>query len=179
MTLSTFHTKHHYQCINCDATYEGQNTIYLCPVCNEKNKQGLPPKGVLKTIYDYKSLRKHFTGFSTLKLHGFIDLLPIEQPGSLPKLRVGETPLYSVNKLNDRKMPFEILLKDDSQNPTFSFKDRASALVSAYAKEHGFQTIVAASTGNAGSSLAGICASQRQKAIIMIPASAPVPNSHR
>ncbi len=174
MTLSTFHTKHHYQCINCDATYEGQNTIYLCPVCNEKNKQGLPPKGVLKTIYDYKSLRKHFTGFSTLKLHGFIDLLPIEQPGSLPKLRVGETPLYSVNKLNDRKMPFEILLKDDSQNPTFSFKDRASALVSAYAKEHGFQTIVAASTGNAGSSLAGICASQRQKAIIMIPASAPV-----
>lgn len=173
MTLSTFQSKYHYQCVNCGATYDGQLTMYLCPACETHNIQGLPPKGVLKTIYDYKALRKHFTGFTTLKSHGFIDLLPIEKINSLPKLRVGETPLYSINKLNDSKLPFEILLKDDSQNPTFSFKDRASALVSAYAKEHNYDTIVAASTGNAGSSLAGICASQRQKAIIMVPASAP------
>jgi threonine synthase len=173
MTQSSFQQKYHYQCINCDATYEGQYTIYLCPACAAKNSQELPPMGVLKTMYDYKSLRKHFTGFATLRSRGFIDLLPIEKLSSLPKLRVGETPLYSINKLNDRKLPFEILLKDDSQNPTFSFKDRASALVSAYAKEHNFNTIVAASTGNAGSSLAGICASQGQKAIIVVPASAP------
>ena len=64
-------------------------------------------------------------------------------------------------------------MKDDSQNPTFSFKDRASAIVSAYAKENGFNTIVTASTGNAGSSLAGICASQGQKAIIIVPETAP------
>jgi threonine synthase len=148
--------------------------MYLCPVCNSNNILGLPPKGVLKTIYDYKSLRKRFTGFSTLKSHGFIDLLPIENLSSLPKLRVGETPIYSIDTLNDKKLPFEIILKDDSQNPTFSFKDRASALVSAYAKERYYQTIVTASTGNAGSSLAGICASQHQKAIIIVPASAPI-----
>ena len=59
------------------------------------------------------------------------------------------------------------------RNPTFSFKDRASAIVSAYAKEHNIDTIVAASTGNAGSSLAGICAAQKQKAIIFVPAAAP------
>jgi threonine synthase len=69
---------------------------------------------------------------------------------------------------------FEVFLKDDSQNPTFSFKDRASALVSAWAKENGIMTLVAASTGNAGSSLAGICASQGQKAIIVSPAAAPL-----
>jgi threonine synthase len=67
-----------------------------------------------------------------------------------------------------------VFLKDDSQNPTFSFKDRASALVSAWAKENGIMTLVAASTGNAGSSLAGICASQGQKAIIVAPAAAPL-----
>ncbi|MDP8203369.1 MAG: threonine synthase, partial [Candidatus Tenebribacter mawsonii] len=71
------------------------------------------------------------------------------------------------------KSNFKILLKDDSQNPTFSFKDRASELVCAFAKEQEIDTIVAASTGNAGSSLAGICASQNQKAIIFAPASAP------
>ncbi|MBT4333448.1 MAG: pyridoxal-phosphate dependent enzyme, partial [Candidatus Cloacimonetes bacterium] len=45
--------------------------------------------------------------------------------------------------------------------------------ICAYAKEQGIDTIVAASTGNAGSSLAGICASQKQNAIIFAPASAP------
>jgi threonine synthase len=76
--------------------------------------------------------------------------------------------------LNGTHLPFYIHLKDDSQNPTFSFKDRASALVSAYAKEKNLETIVAASTGNAGSSLAGICAAQGQKAIIIVPETAPI-----
>jgi threonine synthase len=67
-----------------------------------------------------------------------------------------------------------VYLKDDSQNPTFSFKDRASALVSAWARENGNKTLITASTGNAGSSLAGICASQGQKAMIVVPATAPL-----
>ncbi|MGD9977699.1 MAG: threonine synthase [Bacteroidales bacterium] len=104
----------------------------------------------------------------------YIDLLPLKSLDSLPPLRVGQTPLYSFNSIDGNALPFKLLLKDDSQNPTFSFKDRASTIVSAYAKENGIDTIVAASTGNAGSSLAGICASQRQKAIIMVPKAAPL-----
>ncbi|HPT14264.1 MAG TPA: pyridoxal-phosphate dependent enzyme, partial [Bacteroidales bacterium] len=53
-------------------------------------------------------------------------------------------------------------------------KDRASAIVSAWAKEHGIDSIIAASTGNAGSSLAGICAAQGQKSVIFVPAAAPL-----
>jgi threonine synthase len=71
-------------------------------------------------------------------------------------------------------LPFRVHLKDDSQNPTWSFKDRASALVSAYAMENKLDTIVTASTGNAGSSIAGICASQNQKAVVIVPEKAPV-----
>ncbi|MCK5840227.1 MAG: threonine synthase, partial [Bacteroidales bacterium] len=89
-------------------------------------------------------------------------------------LRIGDTPLYSIDKLDNSKLPFQLFLKDDTQNPTSSFKDRASAVVSAYAKEKEFNTIVTASTGNAGSSLAGICASQGQKAIIIVPETAPL-----
>ncbi len=72
-----------------------------------------------------------------------------------------------------KKLPFSVFLKDDSQNPTWSLKDRASALVSAFARENGLDTIIAASTGNAGSSLAGICASQKQRAVIIVPETAP------
>ena len=134
-----------------------------------------PPKGVLKTIYNYKGISSHLSGdlFSQLEKTKFLDLLPLNTINSLPYLKVGNTPLYHVLSLDEDPFEFYLFLKDDSRNPTFSFKDRASAIVSAYAKEHNIDTIVAASTGNAGSSLAGICAAQKQKAIIFVPAAAP------
>jgi len=89
-------------------------------------------------------------------------------------LKIGNTPLYLLENIGNQILPFSLFLKDDSQNPTFSFKDRASAIVSAFAKEQGINTIITASTGNAGSSLAGICAAQKQKAIILVPESAPI-----
>jgi len=161
------------QCVNCGKEYSPSQVLYLCPSCENTNTTKLPPKGVLKTIYDYKSLKKKGITYSKLKQKGFIDLLPIQAISSLPILRVGNTPLYRIEGMNEKSLPFELYLKDDSQNPTFSFKDRASAMVSAYAKENNFKTIVAASTGNAGSSLAGICAAQQQKAIILVPEKAP------
>jgi threonine synthase len=166
--------KYIYKCSDCGNEYNSAETIYLCPQCNRQNNLISPPKGVLKTVFDYKKIQKNISGFNELKIKGFIDILPIENIDTLPMLRVGKTPLYTLNSLNGKGLPFHIHLKDDSQNPTYSFKDRASALVSAYAKEKNYDTIVAASTGNAGSSLAGICASQGQKAIIMVPETAPV-----
>lgn len=145
---------------------------YLCPECAKGNSLDSPPKGVLKALYDYDNISKN-SNFKILKETGFIDVLPIDSSESLPNLKIGNTPLYLIKSLDKEKLPFQLYLKDDSQNPTFSFKDRASALVSAFAKEQDIDTIVAASTGNAGSSLAGICASQNQKAIILVPESAP------
>ncbi len=162
-------TKFIYECCDCGKQYESSPELYLCPTCSAVNNPTTPPKGVFKTVYDYKSINT-----KTLAESNYIDLLPINSTASLPPLRVGKTPLYSFTSIDGEKLPFNLLLKDDSQNPTFSFKDRASAVVSAYAKENGIDTIVAASTGNAGSSLAGICASQRQKAIIMVPKAAPL-----
>jgi threonine synthase len=197
--------KFHFKCTTCNAEYTGEEVIYLCPGCSRENKPGLPPKGVLKTIYDYYEIRDRFPKgalFQGLCDEKFLSLLPINGFESWPMLRVGGTPMYRLDKqtsgpchCEERSdvakadlviarseatwqrltgFGFEIYLKDDSQNPTFSFKDRASALVSAWAKENGIDTIVAASTGNAGSSLAGICANQGQKAIIVVPESAPI-----
>lgn len=166
--------KFNFQCTDCGKTFEESQTKYLCPNCSESNSPDLPPKGVLKTIYNYNNLLNDGITFEELSKKSFIDLLPINNIKSLPKLKVGNTPLYEINKIDDFNLPFNLFLKDDSQNPTYSFKDRASAVVSAYAKENKFETIVAASTGNAGSSLAGICASQNQKAIILVPQSAPI-----
>jgi len=166
--------KFKYQCTNCDKYYNESQVTYLCPECNKLNTPELPPKGVLKVVYNYDNLINKGITFKYLKQSNFIDLLPINSIESLPNLQVGDTPLYKINKVNNSNLEFNLYLKDDSQNPTYSFKDRASAVVSAYAKEKGYDTIVAASTGNAGSSLAGICAAQGQKAIILVPKLAPI-----
>lgn len=150
------------------------NVRYLCPVCEPKNDPLLPPMGVLKVIYPYEELKSKGIDFGLLKDREFLDVLPLATTESLPPLKIGHTPLYKVRSLRGETIPFELFLKDDSQNPTYSFKDRASALVSAFAKEHEINTIVTASTGNAGSSLAGICASQGQKAIVIVPEKAPI-----
>jgi len=165
-----------YKCTDCGKEYPAEGIKYLCPACAEKNTPDKPPKGVLKVIYDIKKIHLLHDGadFNRLTEKKFIDLLPINSVKSLPKLKVGNTPLYKYENLNGKKTGFNLFLKDDSQNPTYSFKDRASYIVSAYAEENGIKTIVAASTGNAGSSLAGICASQGQKAVILVPEAAPL-----
>ncbi len=160
-----------YQCSDCGKQIPAGEIVYLCPKCSPKQLPGQPPLGVLNLVYDYKKI----SGISFLELeqNNFLQLLPVNDLKSFPNLRVGNTPLYDIISLDSQNLDFKLYLKDDSQNPTFSFKDRASAVVSAFAKENGINTIVAASTGNAGSSLAGICAAQRQKAVIFVPATAP------
>ena len=166
------------ECLDCGTQYDPDRVRYLCPVCSSGNSSDQPPQGVLKTLYDYLELSR-WTGkrekrYEELKHAGFLDLLPIRSTDSLPRLRVGGTPLYPFGGFHKNAFPFRLFLKDDSQNPTFSFKDRASALVSAVAREQGMETIVAASTGNAGSSIAGMCASQGQQAVVLVPEQAPL-----
>ncbi len=166
-------SKFKYRCTDCGSEYDSAATIYLCPSCSSRQLPDTPPRGVLKTLYDYEAIRNTASGFAGLKEKGFIDLMPVDSLASLPPLRVGNTPLYQLKELDGKRLPFPLYLKDDSQNPTWSFKDRASALVSAYAAERQLRTIITASTGNAGSSLAGICASQHQRAVIVVPETAP------
>ena len=162
---------HFFECTDCGCVFSVDQVEYLCPECSSGNSPNEPPKGVLKTCYHYDKIAQRFgsmDGFDYLEKHCFLELLPIVKPDSLPNLRIGNTPLYKATH-RDHTLYF----KDDSVNPTYSLKDRASGLVSAIAKERGKRIIVAASTGNAGSSLAGICAAQRQKAVVLVPARTP------
>lgn len=158
-----------YQCVNCGKNWDNSIFRYLCPICSATNTDGMPPKGVLFIHYSYSNIDDKLPIKDLL-----FSLWPIKNEKSLPPLKVGETPLYKYSQLGNEELDFDLYIKDDSQNPSYSFKDRASSLVSAYAKENQIKTIITASTGNAGSSLAAICASQNQEAIILLPKSAPI-----
>jgi DNA-directed RNA polymerase subunit RPC12/RpoP len=109
--MKTHNPKYHYRCTNCNKEYDGSNQMYLCPDCSAKNTTDMPPKGVLKTVYNFSDLKNKISGFDDLKKNGFIDLMPFENLDSLPALRVGNTPFYSFNILDGKELHLKFALK--------------------------------------------------------------------
>lgn len=168
-----------YKCTNCKSDFDSNeienNYNYLCPKCGKAEKNQ-PLKGVLQIEYDYDSIkqtisREDFLKFESGKFWLYPELWPIEFSkinSILDKLTLPSSTLLSYN-LDDNA--FSIL--DETRNPTLSYKDRASSLVALKAIELGISEIAAASTGNAGSSLAGICARLGLTSHIYVPKNIP------
>ena len=159
----------HYQfkCITCGKIFPSQNAPeYVCPVCSEKQESGKSLLGVLECVYDYEEYKiKHVK-----KNAGREIIFP---PVDFPPLKVGNTPLYPSDILRKKIDIKKLWLKDETVEPTGSYKDRASYLVVGMAIKKGYDKITCASTGNAASSLAGICASAGIQSYIFVSASAP------
>ena len=159
-----------YQCSLCGRYFPGEEEIYTCPA----------DSGNLNIILDYQSIKRDYQPndiFSSDEhsLWRYLPLLPVLDPGGIdsPLHSAGYTPVYSPHRLSsDLGLSF-LWIKDESRNPTASFKDRASAIVVARARELGAEIVVTASTGNAGAALAGMAAAIGQKAIIFAPRTAP------
>ncbi|MFH1524580.1 MAG: threonine synthase [Chloroflexota bacterium] len=159
-----------YRCSICNTEYLPGQVTYTCP------KDG----GNLDVELDYDSIRQKFqpkdlTHRAEGSLWRYLPLLPVPDPGGegTPIRSAGWTPVYSLPRLAQKLELENLWLKDESRNPTASFKDRASAVVVARAREIKAEIIVTASTGNAGAALAGMSAAVGQKAIIFAPMSAP------
>jgi threonine synthase len=99
--------------------------------------------------------------------------LPLPSAEHLPPLPVGGTPLLPVPELRRALGMPRLWVKDDTRNPSGSTKDRASLLVVAKAKQYGYDTVAAASTGNAATALAAVSAAAGTRAILFVPAAAP------
>ena len=172
--------KYIYKCFNCSSEYSSRkvenNFFYLCPKCGKAEKQK-PLEGVLTVEYDYEELKKKLLKDEFLKITPgkfwlYPDLWPIDfQKFSDELLKKLALPSNQVLKYNINSRNVWIL--DDSRNPTLSYKDRASFIVALKALELGLDEIAAASTGNAGSSLAGVCARLALKARIYVPKNIP------
>ncbi len=159
-----------YRCSLCAAEYQPDEAIYTC------RHDG----GNLDIIYDYDALQRELSPEAILSsqessLWRYLPLLPVNEihAAGTPMGAVGWTPLFSPPELRDQLGIENLWIKDESRNPTASFKDRASAIVVAQAQETGVEIVVTASTGNAGAALAGMAAAAGQKAVIFAPKDAP------
>jgi threonine synthase len=159
-----------YRCSICGTEYLPGQITYTCP------KDG----GNLDIELDYESLKKKYqpediTSRDDFSLWRYEPLLPVSAPKgeATPLHLAGWTPVFKLPRLAHKLGLKHLWLKDESRNPSASFKDRASAIVVARAQEVKAEIVVTASTGNAGAALACMSAAIGQKAIIFAPRSAP------
>lgn len=151
-----------YLCSDCGCGFAIEPHLMLCPDCSRVQAADEPLRGILEV---------ELTGRAPADWE-IASLLPVA-PRFFPPIPVGNTPLWGPERLR-RELDFPgLYIKDDGLNPTCSLKDRASFLVSAFAAQHGMQEIVLASTGNAGSSMAGVGAAAGQRVTLFLPQAAP------
>ncbi len=158
------------QCIRCGKDHKLTETKYNCNACG----------GNLQVLYDYNLIKKRLN-YEVLKenpersIWRYLDILPVSCIKNVPPVQVGWTPLYRAEKLGAEAGVPNLYIKDDGRNPSASFKDRASAVVTARALELKEKVITTASTGNAAASLACLTGSLDMKTVIFVPETAPAP----
>ncbi|MEN8242607.1 MAG: threonine synthase [Chloroflexota bacterium] len=159
-----------YRCSVCGHQFDLDEVTYLCP----------HDQGVLDVILDFPAIKQSIKpediqASKDTSMWRYLPLLPVSDPGyqATPLRSVGWTPVFKSDRLAAQIGLETLWLKDESGNPSASFKDRASALLIARAAEIGAEVIVTASTGNAGAALAGMAAAAGQKAVIFAPKTAP------
>ena len=161
-------TKFVYQCSNCGKRYPREDVRYLCPLCARDYRPGLPLIGVLSAQFDYGAIRKKFS-----RQKPDWNLFSAVEKRFFPPIPVGNTPFFQSAALGNELGFTNVWIKNDGLNPSASLKDRASFLVVAEANRLKEKTIVTASTGNAASALAAVCAAAGKRALIFVPANAP------
>jgi len=159
-----------FTCSLCGMQYGPREVVYTCP------KDG----GNLDVILDTNAIQrfvnpKDLVSSKEPSLWRYLPLLPVANPGGegTPLWAAGNTPVFAPERLSKQLGMDWLWIKDESRNPTASFKDRASAIVVGRAREIGADVVVTASTGNAGAALAGMSAAVGQKAVIFAPRTAP------
>ena len=150
-----------YRCPACGRTYPIEPGRYVCDACASSQRPDEPLRGVLECTWEGGNPEP-----------GSVPL-PVEAQ-FFPPIPVGETPLWAPQRLRAELGMPNLWLKDDTCNPSGSYKDRASWLVAAFARKFGIGEIVLASTGNAASSMACIGAAAGIKIKVYVPKAAPI-----
>jgi threonine synthase len=128
--------------------------------------------GPVEVAYDYEAIRRATSRASIeagpASLWRYADLLPADAAQRVD-LHAGFTPLLRARNLGERLGLNNLYIKNDTMNPTWSFKDRVVAVAATKAREFGFDTLACASTGNLANSVAAHAARAGMQCYAFIP----------
>ncbi len=161
----TFSAAASLSCSRCEAVYPitGIHTFAQC--CNKPlqvnyDNPGDPDRGDL--IFREKSMWRYF------------EMLPVMERKNIVTLGEGMTPLLPLQRAAARYGFADVLLKDESLNPTGSFKARGLSAAISKAKEFGIKKCIVPTAGNAGGALAAYCARAGMDCTVVMPRHTPV-----
>jgi threonine synthase len=155
------------RCRECARAYPAE-ALHVCEWCF----------GPLEVVYDYEAIastvsrEKIAAGPKTI--WRYADLLPASAHGAVD-LGAGLTPLLRADRLGAELGLSELWLKNDTVNPTGSFKDRVVSVALTRARELGFKVAACASTGNLANSVAAHAARAGMRSVVCIPADLETP----
>jgi threonine synthase len=160
----------HLECGLCGLEHEAHRLLNLCRAC------GKP----LLVRYDLDrakvTLRRETLAVRRSDLWRYREVLPVEDDRNIISLGEGWTPLLRAPRLARRVGIHELYIKDESQNPTQSFKARGMATAVSMAKELGARKLAVPSAGNAAGALAAYAARAGLDAYIFMPRDTPRAN---
>jgi len=131
------------QCRECKKEFD-PTFKYICEDCF----------GPLDVKYEFPSVSKDTFANREHTYWRYFELLPIQDKSNIVSIDAGMTPLIKAEKLGKELGLNNLYIKNDSVNPTFSFKDRPAGVAVSKAKEFGLSAVGCASTGNLASATA-------------------------
>lgn len=151
------------KCRECARVYPA-GPIYVCDFC-------FAP---LEPVYDYDEIRKRLTvekiKAGPLSIWRYGELMPVDGEAARVDIGAGLTPLLKAGRLGEMLGLRNLYIKNDSANPTHSFKDRVVSVALTVARQMGFDTVACASTGNLANAVAAHAAKAGLRSFVFIPA---------
>jgi threonine synthase len=155
------------RCRECARTYPAE-ALHVCEWCF----------GPLEVVYDYEAIAattsRERIAAGPKTIWRYADLLPARAEGAVD-LGAGLTPLLRADHLGAELGLSDLWLKNDTVNPTGSFKDRVVSVALTRARELGFKVAACASTGNLANSVAAHAARAGMRSVVFIPADLEIP----
>ena len=147
------------ECPNCKKQYDIDALQSIATCCNQP----------LVTRYSQEPLSKKILTDRPQTMWRYLELLPLFDEQNIVSLGEGWTPIHALRKLADKEGMESIFIKDESVNPTGSFKARGISMAVSKAKEFGVGSVVIPTAGNAGGALAAYCAKADIHATVIMP----------
>lgn len=160
----------HLECAACHETYEARHLLNLCERC------GKPLLVRYNLERAARTLTKESLRTRDASLWRYREVLPVEADENIVTLGEGWTPLLRAGRLAERLGLRELFIKDESQNPTQSFKARGMTTAVSVALELGARKLAVPSAGNAAGALAAYAARAGLEAHIFMPKDTPRAN---
>ena len=162
-TVQALASVSHLECSNCRQWYDAYKPQTFASCCNKPLLVKYTSEGIPRSVLKNRPAN----------MWRYREMMPVLEDNNIVSLGEGMTPILHLQKTGEKYGLPQLLMKDESRNPTGSFKARGISAAISKAKEFGMDTCIIPTAGNAGGAMAAYCAVAGMRAIIVMPAHTP------